>query len=61
MYVAPAELEAAGHEPSVSHPEARLRPPFDALRLRYALTPLAGDVTRRTCSLNHSQTHDQIV
>jgi len=25
------------------------------------LTPLAGDVTRRTCSLNHSQTHDQIV
>jgi len=25
------------------------------------VAPLAGDVTRRTCSLNHSQTHDQIM
>ena len=28
---------------------------------RMKATPLAGDVTRRTCRVNHSQTHNQIV
>ena len=36
-------------------------PVASALGSHKHLTPLAEDITRQTCSLNHSQTHDQIV
>ena len=44
-----------------SNPAIVVISPTIALQDLHWFTPLAGDVTRRTCSLNHSQTHDQIV
>ena len=46
----------------LARPFLRISRGFRAMEgVFFEVTPLAGDVTRRTCSLNHSQTHDQIV